>query len=58
MNYFEIAKSAVSLLAPYLAKIGEGAALKAGESVWEKTKSIYQAIITKFSEDEYAKQTL
>lgn len=58
MNFVQIATSVVSLLAPYLAKISEGAAQKAGESAWEKTKAIYQAIVSKFNKDEYAKQTL
>ncbi|NEP27144.1 MAG: hypothetical protein F6J94_07000 [Moorea sp. SIO1F2] len=58
MNFVEIATSAVSILIPYLAKVAEGAAQKAGESVWEKAEAIYQAIVSKFSEDGYAEQTL
>ncbi|NEP87833.1 MAG: hypothetical protein F6K18_13960 [Okeania sp. SIO2C2] len=58
MNIVQIATSVVSLLVPDLAKAGEGAAQKAGEFAWEKTKAIYQAIVSKFNEDEYAKQTL
>lgn len=60
MDFVQIAKSAVALLAPYLAKVVEGTAQKAGESIWEKTKALYQTIANKFREDKdvYAEQTL
>lgn len=60
MNLVLIATSAVQLLAPYLVKVGEGTAQKAGEAIWEKTKTLYQTIRHKFStdKDDYAQQTL
>jgi hypothetical protein len=51
---------AVSLLAPYLAEAGRGAAKKAGEAAWAQAEAVIGAIRTKFSadNDSYAHETL
>ena len=55
-----IATTAVALLAPYLATIGNEVAQKAGDALWGLTQSLYETIRQKFSshQNTYAQQTL
>jgi predicted membrane chloride channel (bestrophin family) len=52
--------AAAALLAPYVAKVGEEVAQKAGDAAWQMAASLYQAIRRKFTKDQdaYAQQTL
>jgi hypothetical protein len=60
MEPIQIATSAVTLLVPYLVKGGESIAEKAGEAVWEKLTTLYQAIRNKLNsdKDDFAQQSL
>lgn len=60
MDIVQIVASAVTLLAPYLAKVGDGMIQKAGEDTWDKMKALHQAIRGRFSaeQDDYALKTL
>lgn len=60
MSVAPIAKAAVTLLAPYLARSGEAIVKKAGEAAWEKAEEIYQALKKRFDKekDDYSRKTL
>jgi hypothetical protein len=56
----EIVTSVVALLAPFLAKAGEGAAEEVGKMGLGKVTDLYQAVVQKFrrDKDDYGQQTL
>lgn len=51
MDVVQAITIAAALLAPYLAKAGEGFAKKAGERVWEKVEALYRAVRRKVEAD-------
>jgi hypothetical protein len=60
MDVAMIAQTAITILAPYLAKAGEEVAKKSREAAGKKAEAIYQAIKTRFQKekDDYPLQTL
>lgn len=62
MNIETIATGAVSLLVSYFAKAGKAIANKVGIEVWDKVsnkvETLYQTIKNKFTDNDYANQTL
>lgn len=58
MDPATLASMAVSMLAPYLAKVGESLATQATETAVEAVKAVFNTIKQKFAKDPYADQTL
>ena len=50
--------TAVALLTPYVVKMGERVAEKAGEEVFDKAKELYEKISNKFKGDNRAEKSL
>ncbi|MEL7419894.1 MAG: hypothetical protein AAGK10_15170 [Cyanobacteria bacterium J06555_3] len=60
MNFIQIATSAVSIIAPYFAKLIDAGIQKTGENIVDTTANICQSIGNKINSDndEYAQKTL
>jgi histone deacetylase complex regulatory component SIN3 len=60
MNIETIATATITLLSPYLAKMGEEAAKKAGDAAWKKAAEIHATIKARFKKekDEFPSKTL
>jgi hypothetical protein len=60
MTIAEIAVAAVSILSPYLVKIGEELGKKAAGAAWTKVEEIHQSIKARFAKekDDHATKTL
>jgi hypothetical protein len=60
MDIAQIAQAAAVLLVPYLSKVGEVVADKAGGKAWETVEGLYETIRRKFTadQDDYAEKTL
>jgi len=60
MEVETLASTAITVLSPYLTKIGKGIASKASSAAWEKATELYDLIKDRFDKetDEYPSQTL
>ncbi len=58
MNIEVVAKTALTILTPYLAKAGEGIAKKAGDDLYNRANKLHKILKEKFKNDSVAQTTL